>query len=179
MCSAIFLRITDIGSTSIGSRRRRAARWRRRRVAPARRRGRAPATCAACSIDEAEDVVLGDAAADAGARNLRDVDVVLLRDLANERRRLLAAPRRRTAVRRCRRSELRPCAAGVGAGVRRAVGLRLSRRLRPASASATLVGRRGCGGRARRRRVALARPAPITATTLLTATVSPSLTGSR
>ena len=40
--------------------------------------------------DEPEDVVLGHAARDAGAANLRDVDVVLLRDLPHERRRPLA-----------------------------------------------------------------------------------------
>ena len=39
--------------------------------------------------DEIEDVVFGHAPGDAGARDPRDVDVVVLRDLANERRRAL------------------------------------------------------------------------------------------
>ena len=37
------------------------------------------------ALDVAEDVLLGDAAADTGAGDLRDVDVVILRDAANER----------------------------------------------------------------------------------------------
>ena len=40
-------------------------------------------------LDETEDVVLGHAAADAGAADLPDVDVVLLRDPPHQRRRLL------------------------------------------------------------------------------------------
>ena len=55
------------------------------RRGPARRA--APAAAAAPGLDEAEDVLLGHAAADAGAVDAADVDVVLLRDPPHERRR--------------------------------------------------------------------------------------------
>ena len=45
----------------------------------------------AARLDVAEDVLLGHAAADAGALDLGDVDVVLVRDPAHQRRRLLPA----------------------------------------------------------------------------------------
>ena len=84
MCSAIFLRITDIGYSTA--------------IAGARTRGGATGTAGAAAAAGALRLSrrrrsrmssLGHAAGDAGAVNLRDIDVVLLRDLAHERRRAL------------------------------------------------------------------------------------------
>ena len=62
------------GSASNGLRARRAGTLRR---GPGRRRTR---------LDEAENVVLGDTAANSRSRNPRDVDVVFARDAPDERR---------------------------------------------------------------------------------------------
>ena len=67
-----------IGRACAGPRRRRAALAQPRALRP-----RFP------GLDERQDVALGDAAVDARALNRADVDVVFLRDAADERRRLL------------------------------------------------------------------------------------------
>ena len=94
MCSAIFLRMTDMGTTSPGVTAPTACNgpvtagaagadaaaagargWRRRSGGPS------------CTVlgDERLDVFLGDAAAKAGSRDLGQVDIVLFRDLAHQR----------------------------------------------------------------------------------------------
>ena len=104
MCSAIFLRITDMGTTSpgvtpptgcIGPVWRRHGRSGRRwscgcwgRIGGLlRSRGLRRSCCSALAVlgDEAFDVFFGDAAAQPGAGHLRQVDVVFLGDLAHQR----------------------------------------------------------------------------------------------
>ena len=88
MCSAIFLRMTLIGTTlDVLARLERRARG--AGTAARRLRRRRGAIGIAPRLDEREDVLLRDAAADPGAVDLGDVDVVLPRDAADERRRLL------------------------------------------------------------------------------------------
>ena len=71
MCSAIFLRITDIGTTSVA--RRRASPAAERQLGARRRAatGAEAADVGTAVVDEAEDVLLGDAAADARSLDLR------------------------------------------------------------------------------------------------------------
>ena len=61
----------------------------------------AAGAAARAGLDVAEDVLLGHPPAEAGAVDLRDVDVVVARDAADERRRLLP-PRDRPCPSRCR-----------------------------------------------------------------------------
>ena len=147
--------------------------WRVRRGGRRPRRGTRPggAPAAAGALPappmNAEDVVLGHAAGDAGAVNLRDVDVVLLRDLPHERRRPLPDHVLDARSRGRRRG------GAAGRGTRRPARSRRGRRRAGAAAS------RRAGARPARRAAAgaaAATPAaPITATTLFTGTVSPSL----
>ncbi len=175
MCSAIFLRITDIGST--------------RELSPEAKDGCCAAGAGTFAADAGadagaerplrplhvrEDVVLGDAARDARPFDLSDVDLVFFGHLADERRGAGAAPlferarrfrslRRRGGGRGTRRGRFRR---------RRRGGLRpgrfLLRRLRFGRGRGLGRLRRGRGGAAASPSVARR------ATTLLTATVSPS-----
>ena len=91
MCSAIRLRIDGhrLRLTPGNPAARQAVKergGRRGRAAAGRARLRSGPDCPA---DEREDVVLRHATGDAGAVNLRDVDVVFLGDLPDERRRSL------------------------------------------------------------------------------------------
>ncbi len=138
---------------------------RSRRSLVARLAGAAGAAAAAgsrCSAgvlgDKSLDVFLGDAAAEPGAGNFGQVDVVLLGDLADERAGADAVPARRL---RASGSRLR----GLGGAERAAVAARLLSWLR-ARARLWL-------GRAQRRPPS---PSPMTPTTVLTCTVAPAST---
>ena len=172
MCSAIFRRITDIGTTST--------------LSPGLNAGTCAAGCCgagACaaafgaavrgpSFRYAEYVVLRDAAAEPGARHERQVHAVFLRDSPHERRRLLPLPLR-LALRRGRSWR------GNGNWRRRR-----SAAQRPPGLAPRCDGRDRRSGRERGRAPAH-RPSPqgprrpppaspITATTEFTGTVSPS-----
>ena len=138
------------------------------------RRGRRGRRCAG-RLEEAQDVLLGHAPGDAGARNGADVDAVLGGDLPHQRRGAPAQPlfgRFRTGG--CRRLGCR----GQGRGrSRRGVRRRPGRRRGGRGAGAAAARGGGCRGGGRRApATAAAASVSIRATTVCTATVWPSVT---
>ena len=174
---------------------RRGPLGRRRPGAAAAQRGRRRDLGRRAGLEIAQDVVLGHAAGEAGARDRADVEVVLGGHLPDQRRRPRAEPllgglaaavgrrRRRparepaarrgrgswAAARRAARARPR-CGRGAGCGAARCASGRRRRR------RGGRGGRGGGGWEPARRRGATAAPASVSilATTVCTATVCPS-----